>query len=184
MEKDDYDYNSFQIDEHELKRQSNSFKKTIERNSLSPPKQETKRKMLAYSLTTKLNNLEIKNKLIDKNETLSNIHMKETLSVYTVTWNLYGKKGTEKELINLIPKNRFYHIYAIGTEECMRSILVSLFYSNKSLWEKVVQYFNLFYLFFRDYLGDDYTLLKAENLSAIHLMLFVHKSMVDQISCK
>jgi NAD(P)H-flavin reductase len=63
----------------------------------------------------------------------------ETVTIYTVTWNLYGKTASLTELIKLIPKNEFHHIYAIGTEECMRSILMSMIYANKSPWEKLVQ---------------------------------------------
>ena len=63
----------------------------------------------------------------------------DTLSVYTVTWNMFGQTSSSKEIDLLLPKDNFYHIYAIGTEECMRSILFSMFYNDKSAWEELAQ---------------------------------------------
>lgn len=37
--------------------------------------------------------------------------------------------------------------------------------------------------FYRDYLGEDYIFLKSENLSAIHMMIFAHKTLCYHISC-
>ncbi len=65
------------------------------------------------------------------------------LKIYTVTWNLYGKKSDIHSIEKLIPKDKNYDIYAIGTEECMRSIFKSFFYSNKSEWEDMLMYFLL-----------------------------------------
>jgi hypothetical protein len=39
---------------------------------------------------------------------------------------------TEDEIIKLLPYDKKYHIYAIGSEECMRSIFKSFFFSDKS----------------------------------------------------
>jgi hypothetical protein len=63
----------------------------------------------------------------------------QNLLIYTVTWNMYGISASKKEISKLLPKDNFYHIYAIGTEECMRSILFSFFYTDKSMWEKLAQ---------------------------------------------
>jgi hypothetical protein len=82
---------------------------------------------------------------IEINKTASVKDIKEeensVLNIYCVSWNLCGTSATENELKYLIPKdkNKVYDIYAIGTEECMRSILTSFIYANKSNWEKIVE---------------------------------------------
>ena len=72
-----------------------------------------------------------------------NFNKLERLNVYCVTWNMYGKAASQGEIKNLLPKfnkeGEKYHIYALGTEECMRSILFSFFYNDKSAWERVAQ---------------------------------------------
>lgn len=63
----------------------------------------------------------------------------DNLSIYTVTWNMGGKSATKNEMELLLPKDKFYHMYAIGSEESMRSILKSFFIADKSEWEKMAQ---------------------------------------------
>jgi hypothetical protein len=60
-----------------------------------------------------------------------------SLSIYTVTWNLYGKSATDEDIQALLPEKK-YDMYVIGSEECMRSILKSFFFSDKSHWEKMI----------------------------------------------
>lgn len=141
MNTEEYDYNHYDYDEavlHEdekiadenanrLKHKINNVdkklrhysEKIIFKNRLSQDLSKTKIEMSSNNL--------------NYNETV------EELSVYAVTWNLFGKCADAKDLAILIPKNKFHHIYAIGTEECMRSIITSLFYDNKCDWEKVLQ---------------------------------------------
>jgi hypothetical protein len=54
---------------------------------------------------------------------------------------MYGQYATRNEIEILLPKDKFYDIYAIGTEECMRGILTSFFYNDKSAWEKLAKYY-------------------------------------------
>ncbi len=117
-----------------------------------------------------------------------NDNIRESLLIYTVTWNLKGQKPTDEELKMILPKlnrnnlnsrrysdknkneikneinvnanyintntktesplkenknsmkgNKFYHIYAITSQECMRSIFSSFFNSNKDEWLKMLQ---------------------------------------------
>jgi hypothetical protein len=88
----------------------------------------------------------VKNKHVRSNS-MSNRNHKKTeiwdkfdvkLNIYTVTWNLNGKLATEQEIRALLPKDKKYHIYAIGSEECMRSIFKSFFISDKTEWEKMI----------------------------------------------
>jgi len=110
------------------------------------------------------------NKTLKKSENLT--ANSDTISIYAVTWNLHGKSARTEEVAQLIPKDKFHHIYVIGTEECMRSILTSLLFSDKSAWENMIQ----------EYLGNDYVRLRNETLSAIHLIAFAHKSILNHIT--
>ena len=51
----------------------------------------------------------------------------------------FKKAAKESELSVILSKKDFFHIYAIGTEECMRSILASFFYANKTQFEDMIQ---------------------------------------------
>ena len=71
----------------------------------------------------------------------------DKLRLHYVTWNLQGQVNNQlsqaakpEELSLILPKKEFYHIYALGTEECMRSILASFFYANKTSFEELLQY--------------------------------------------
>lgn len=56
------------------------------------------------------------------------------LHIYTVTWNIKGNLPSEEDVEMLLPKDKHYDMYIIGTQECMRSILSSFFFSNKDPW--------------------------------------------------
>ena len=60
------------------------------------------------------------------------------INIYTVTWNQNDKIATREEIAKIVPNNVKYHIYAIGSEECMRSIFKSFFISDKSEWERMI----------------------------------------------
>jgi hypothetical protein len=62
----------------------------------------------------------------------SKIAYSMNLSIYTLTFNLNGKIATYEDIAKLLKKDKKYHIYAIGSEECMRSIFKSFFLSDKS----------------------------------------------------
>ncbi len=65
----------------------------------------------------------------------------EELLIYSVTWNMHGAQPSKEEVDNLLgDRTKPYHIYAIGTQECMRSILASFFYDNQDEWIKILQY--------------------------------------------
>jgi hypothetical protein len=79
--------------------------------------------------------------LFDKGDSSLNLSQKqavmESLSIYAVTWNLYGKSATPNDIKALLPEQK-YDMYVIGSEECMRSIFKSFFFSDKSHWEKMI----------------------------------------------
>ena len=73
------------------------------------------------------------------NKCLDNAPTVQKLSIYAATWNLHGKSAKIEDIRLLLPKKEFYHMYVIGTEECMRSILTSLIFSDKSGWETMLE---------------------------------------------
>ena len=69
----------------------------------------------------------------------------QNLKIYSVTWNMGGKEPTKNDISDLftlderLDKNPAeYDLYVIGTQECLTSIMKSIFYSNKNAWERAV----------------------------------------------
>lgn len=101
------------------------------------------------------------------------------LRVWIGTWNMHGKPPPETlEPFIMKPKSLdedpdvSYHIMAIGTQECERSIEKSVIYPSKGLWEQKL----------KQYLGDRYTMIDSETMAAIHLCIFVLTPLVTFIS--
>jgi hypothetical protein len=51
-----------------------------------------------------------------------------------------GNAPNKKVVENLLERNSKYLIYAIGTQECMRSIFKSFFISDKKEWINFIGY--------------------------------------------
>ena len=71
-----------------------------------------------------------------------------------------------------IHKEKNFDIYVIGSQECLRSIFKSLFYSNKSIWEKQL----------KDYFGNEYENIQSVTLAAIHLIILLKKTIKNNIT--
>jgi endonuclease/exonuclease/phosphatase family metal-dependent hydrolase len=96
------------------------------------------------------------------------------LKICCLTWNMHGLLPSQEQLKQLLDphKNKKFDIYALGSEECQRSILKSLIKSDKSDWEEKL----------KDYFGNDYALISSETLCAIHLAIFVRSTLIENIS--
>ena len=103
-------------------------------------------------------------------DVLRQIKHEKRLKVFALTWNLHGKKWPEKLGESVIPCNK-YHIYAVGTQECERSILASAIRTSKKKWETALS----------DTLGENYIMIRSHTLQAIHLALFVHRALIPFI---
>ena len=57
------------------------------------------------------------------------------LKVCCITWNMHGLNPNQNEINSLLGPHKDFDIYAIGSEECLRSIFKSLFYSDKTTWD-------------------------------------------------
>mmetsp|Transcript_45597 Transcript_45597/g.93066 ORF Transcript_45597/g.93066 Transcript_45597/m.93066 type:complete len:494 (+) Transcript_45597:67-1548(+) len=92
--------------------------------------------------------------------------MEEVIRVYCGIWNLHGKRAPS-DLHAWIPPSMRHHIYAIGTCECEKSLEKSLIWSSKARWERQMQ----------DYFGQDYRMIGSNTMSAVHLMVFLHRTL-------
>lgn len=83
-----------------------------------------------------------------------------TIIVRFVTWNQQGQSipHTRDMTKHLFP-HYFYHIIAVGTQECENSISKSLFYPSKRNWEKKCE----------ESVGGDYELASGHALGGTHL---------------
>ena len=108
---------------------------------------------------------------------VSNNKQRSTILKYSIcclTYNMHGQTPSNeqvKDLLN-IHKDKKCDIYAIGTQECLRSIFKSLFYSNKSIWEEQL----------KNFFGNEYEHLQSITLAAVHLIIFVKKSIKNNIT--
>ena len=114
-----------------------------------------------------------KNNSKDKFEDFSNeTNNKRKIKICCLTWNMHGLVPTDEQVQKLLNRHQNYDIYAIGSEECLRSIFKSFFYSDKSEWERKLQ----------NYFGVDYVLMASVTLCAIHLVIFIRTNLISKVS--
>ena len=94
-------------------------------------------------------------------------------SICCLTYNMHGQTPTLEQINQLlsIHKEKKFDIYVIGSQECLRSIFKSLFYSNKSIWEEQL----------KNYFGNEYENIQSVTLAAIHIIILVKKSIKNDI---
>eukprot|EP00929_Paragymnodinium_shiwhaense_P001248 TRINITY_DN10147_c0_g1_i1.p1 TRINITY_DN10147_c0_g1~~TRINITY_DN10147_c0_g1_i1.p1 ORF type:complete len:632 (+),score=138.79 TRINITY_DN10147_c0_g1_i1:213-2108(+) len=88
----------------------------------------------------------------------------QAVRVFAGIWNLHGKQAPS-DLNAWLATKPMHHIYVVGTCECERSIEKSMLFSSKARWEQQVAH----------HLGEDYTMAGSHNMSAIHVMVFIHR---------
>ena len=101
-----------------------------------------------------------------------NFKIKSKLKICCLTWNMHGLLPSLEQVQELLNPHKNFDIYAIGSEECLRSIFKSLFFSDKTEWEEKLQ----------NYFGNNYVLISSETLCAIHLVIFVRSTLIKNIS--
>ena len=103
---------------------------------------------------------------------LSLIGQNRKLKICCLTWNMHGLLPNDKQIQELLNPHKNYDIYAIGSEECLRSIFKSFFLCDKTEWEeRLVKYF-----------GGKYRIIATSTLCAIHLAIFVRTSLIKNVS--
>eukprot|EP00903_Cladosiphon_okamuranus_P012332 g11561.t1 len=97
---------------------------------------------------------------------------KGSVLVRVVTWNLHARPtpAADKLRETLLPPGKF-HIYAIGTEECLNSIAKSVIVHSKKEWENCL----------KETLGDSYEMLCAHGLQATHNVVFAHRAIIPLV---
>jgi hypothetical protein len=82
------------------------------------------------------------------------------ITIRSITWNQHAQPFPSMELVQkcLLPHG-YYHVIAIGTQECENSISKSILYPSKENWERLC----------RDALGTDYEFIRGHSLQASHL---------------
>ena len=101
------------------------------------------------------------------------VHDNLSLKIFCITYNLHGI-GLDMNQISevlTIHKNNDCDIYAIATQESQRSILMNLFFWDKTKFEQDLAHF----------FGKDYVRLHTETLGGIHLIIFIkniHKNYI------
>ena len=102
---------------------------------------------------------------------LKSSDLNRKIKILCLTWNMFGK-APPVDLNELLPRYSRHHLYAITTQECLRSIGKSLLYSSKKQWEVLV----------RNHLGEEYTQISAGTIGATHLLVFCHESLLHLIT--
>jgi len=82
-----------------------------------------------------------------------------------------GKAAPAELLQGVIPAGD-YHIYAIGTQECERTIAQAAVLTSKKAWETKLW----------SHLGSEFQLLRSHTLQATHLAVYVHKGLLPMVS--
>lgn len=104
--------------------------------------------------------------------------MNNELQICAITWNMHGQNITNTTLETLFTpfKSKNIDMYIISTQECMSSIINSIIWlsdkETNELENKLLTYLN----------QDIYSLVNAESLGAIHIMLIIKKSLITNIS--
>ncbi|KAK2964116.1 putative Inositol polyphosphate 5-phosphatase E [Blattamonas nauphoetae] len=100
------------------------------------------------------------------------LNQSHDLTVYVCTWNLEGGVPPQ-DMLSFIPIGEF-DIFAIGTEECERTIAKSFFNSKKEKWEAVLEAF---------FTPNDYCLVETSTLMACHIAVYIRSSLRPHLSC-
>ena len=109
-------------------------------------------------------------KLIKKKKNEKKIINENDLQIYIVTWNIHGKKPLKHHLDLILPKDKYYDMYIISTQECMRTIEASFFNDSKEEWINLL----------KEYFDNSYINLINENFSAFHISVFVFSKIVNK----
>jgi len=90
-----------------------------------------------------------------------------------LTWNMQGKMAPSAEQLREwdIAQPGTHHVLAFGSEECERSIGASVLNTSKASWESSLS----------KALGNEYCVVAARTLQAIHLIVFVHRALLPTI---
>ena len=120
--------------------------------------------------------------VINYNQLIIDEEISESLLLYVLTWNIHGKFPEGEEIKKILPKktkenssensyqkSRYFDLFVINTQECLRSIGASFFNSSKEDWVNALKI----------HFGDDYINLVNSNLNSFHIAVFVKKEKIN-----
>eukprot|EP00825_Cyclidium_porcatum_P049611 TRINITY_DN8617_c0_g2_i2.p1 TRINITY_DN8617_c0_g2~~TRINITY_DN8617_c0_g2_i2.p1 ORF type:complete len:430 (+),score=59.60 TRINITY_DN8617_c0_g2_i2:149-1438(+) len=104
-------------------------------------------------------------------EPVENVSQTNQIKVLVISWNLKGScpKQSLQELVRT--KIVKHNLIVIGTQECCRSIAMSFLCKNKTEWEHQLQ----------TAVGIEYSMIQSHTMNAMHICVFAHDSIVDDI---
>lgn len=96
----------------------------------------------------------------DHDDILAKVKSTEKITVRSVTWNQQAQAlpPVEELTSHLFPRE-YFHVVAVGTQECENSITKSIINPYKEKWERICG----------EALGVDYILVRGHSLQASHL---------------
>ncbi|CAD8144323.1 unnamed protein product [Paramecium octaurelia] len=105
------------------------------------------------------------------NQLKSEWTLENDIRILVITWNMHGMIPgySLKRLFNI--ESIHHDLIVIGTQECSRSIAVSLLCESKGSWESKL----------KDELGKNYVKVQSATLNAMHLIVFAHVLLVPKI---
>ncbi|KAL4485998.1 hypothetical protein ABPG72_003932 [Tetrahymena utriculariae] len=103
-----------------------------------------------------------------ENEKNQGINELEQLKVLCITWNMHGSMPQLCTNKLLRSDQIEHHVIVVSSQECLRSIPMSIFCESKQKWEAHLQYV----------LGNKYELVKSVSMNALHLGIFMVKDLV------
>ena len=120
--------------------------------------------------------------VINNNQAIIDEEISESLLLYVLTWNIHGKFPVGDEIKKILPKktkenspdnfyqkSRYFDLFVINTQECLRSIGASFFNSSKEDWVNAL----------KTHFGDDYINLVNSNLNSFHIAVFVKREKIN-----
>lgn len=100
----------------------------------------------------------------------------QKLRVRSITWNQAAQSwpppSVLRDQVFCTSTMDYFHAIAIGSQECENSIAKSLVCPSKKKWEHAC----------RQALGSDYTMVHSHTLQATHLVVFVHRAILEFVS--
>ncbi|KAM3144795.1 hypothetical protein pb186bvf_003104 [Paramecium bursaria] len=126
---------------------------------------------LRTKLNSKINRLEHESKYVWVGQGTDLWNQEHELKILALTWNMQGNMP-KQSLKRLLQVGLVHHdLIIFGTQECQRSIGVSLFCASKEDWEEKLQ----------TDLGILYKKINSVSLNAMHLVVFAHVKLIPNI---
>lgn len=94
----------------------------------------------------------------------------QEVRILCLTWNMKGMK-IPNQISDVLLSSTRHHLLLISTQECLRPIAYSVFYSKMQDWERKVM----------QELGPEFNLIAGESLGGTHQMLVSHETLTPLI---